>query len=183
MSVGDDKREKVVILGGGLCGISAAVHLERPWVLFEKEERLGGHARTDVTDGFHFDKTGHWLHLRDPYTKSLIAELLPDGMLHVERKARIFSHGVLTRFPFQGNLHGLPPAVIQECLLGYIAAWQKNQSGAATKAPANFEEFILDKMGAGIARHFMIPYNHKLWGVHPREITATPTSHAPTGVT
>jgi protoporphyrinogen oxidase len=172
MSVAQQPR--IVILGGGLTGISTAFHLKRPWVLFEKDDRLGGHARTDVTRGFHFDKTGHWLHLRDPYTKALIAELLPGQMVAVERKARIFSHGVLTRYPFQGNLHGLPPEVIKECLLGYVAAWSRHsgEGAPAAKPPANFEEFILDKMGAGIARHFMIPYNHKLWGVHPREITA-----------
>ena len=164
-----DAERRVVILGGGLTGISTAVHLRRPWVLFEKEERLGGHARTDVTRGFHFDKTGHWLHLRDPYTKQLIADLLPGQMVTVERKARIFSHGALTRFPFQANLFGLPAEVIKECLLGFIAAWEKR--GEATP-PANFEEFIHQKMGAGIARHFMVPYNHKLWGVHPREITS-----------
>src|SRR4051794_23503834 len=48
---------RVVILGGGLAGISAAYHLKRPWLLLEKEERLGGHARTDQTNGFFFDKT------------------------------------------------------------------------------------------------------------------------------
>ena len=164
---GDEAR--VVILGGGLTGISAAVHLKLPWVLFEKEERLGGHARTDERDGFRFDKTGHWLHLRDPYTKQLIADLLPGQMVTVERKARIFSHGALTRFPFQANLYGLPPEVIKECLLGFIDAWEKR---AQAGAPQNFEEFILQKMGAGIARHFMVPYNQKLWGVHPREITS-----------
>jgi protoporphyrinogen oxidase len=121
-----------------------------------------------VVQGFHFDKTGHWLHLRDPYTKSLIAELLPGQMVPVERKARIFSHGVLTRFPFQANLHGLPPQVISECLLGFLAAQQNSPSSA----PANFEEFCLQKFGAGISKHFMIPYNFKLWGVHPREITS-----------
>jgi protoporphyrinogen oxidase len=161
---------RVVILGGGLTGISAAYHLKRPWVIFEKEERLGGHARTDERDGFRFDKTGHWLHLRDPYMKSLIGELLPDQMVPVERRARIFSHGVLTRFPFQANLHGLPPEVISECLLGFIAAQQK--SAGPSVAPANFEEFCLQKFGAGISKHFMIPYNFKLWGVHPREITS-----------
>src|SRR5262249_45358015 len=129
------------------------------------------------TRGFHFDKTGHWLHLRDPYTKQLVAELLPDQMVGVERKARIFSHGVLTRFPFQANLHGLPPEVVKECLLGFVAAWRRHTSDdgtarAAEKPPANFEEFILEKMGEGIAKHFMIPYNYKLWGVPPREITA-----------
>src|SRR5262249_15371759 len=87
---------EVVILGGGLTGISGARHLTRRWLLIEKNDRLGGHARTDAHDGYFFDKTGHWLHLRDPYTKQLIADLLGDTMVRVERRARIFSNGVLT---------------------------------------------------------------------------------------
>lgn len=42
------------------------------WQLFEKASRPGGHARTDETRGFFFDKTGHWLHLRDPGMKRLV---------------------------------------------------------------------------------------------------------------
>ncbi len=163
--------ERVVVLGGGLTGISAAMHLRQPWVLLEKNDRLGGHARTDERDGYFFDKTGHWLHLRDPYTKQLIGDLLGDKMVRVERKARIFSNGALTRFPFQANLYGLPPEVANECLLGFIQSWHERKV-EGPKAPANFEEFILQNFGPGISRHFMIPYNHKLWGVHPREITA-----------
>ena len=160
---------RVVILGGGLTGISTAFHLRCPWLLVEKEARLGGHARTDETRGFHFDKTGHWLHLRDPYMKKLVAELLPDQMVPVARKARIFSHGVLTRYPFQGNLHGLPPPIVSECLIDFVRAHNDPRSAEPAK---NFEDFCLKKFGAGISRHFMIPYNQKLWGVHPREITA-----------
>src|SRR5262249_49788936 len=85
------------------------------------------------------------------------------------RKARIFSHGVLTRYPFQANLHGLPPAVISECLIEFMRA----RMDPASDEPAhNFEDFCLKKFGRGISNHFMIPYNHKLCGVHPREITA-----------
>jgi protoporphyrinogen oxidase len=162
----------VVILGGGLCGLSAALYLSEAdvrWTLLEKESRVGGHARTDETRGFFFDKTGHWLHLRDPGIQQLVAELLPDQMVRVERKARIFSHGALTRFPFQANLYGLPPAVVSECLLEFLAAHERS---ASASPPANFEDFCLQKFGSGISRHFMIPYNQKLWGVHPREITA-----------
>src|SRR5262249_37741151 len=147
--------------------ISAAYHLKRPWVLLEREARLGGHARTDETRGFFFDKTGHWLHLRDPYTKQLVAELLPDQMTQVARKARVFSIGVPRGYPFPANLHGPPPQVASECLLGFIEAHNR----PAQEAPRNFEEFCLQKFGPGISKHFMIPYNHKLWGVHPREIT------------
>ncbi len=158
----------VALVGGGLTGISAALHLGTrgiPWRLFEKRERLGGHARTDVRDGFHFDQTGHWLHLRDDGVKRLVNEALPGQLQPVARKSRIFSHGVLTRYPFQANLHGLPPDVIKECLLGYLAR-------PADLAPVTFEDFCLRHFGEGISRHFMIPYNARLWGVHPREITA-----------
>jgi protoporphyrinogen oxidase len=163
-----EELRKVVILGGGLTGISAAIHLRRPWVLFEREAKLGGQAVTEEREGFRFDLTGHWLHLRDPAIKQLVGEVLPVEMASVERRARIFSHGVTTLYPFQANLYGLPPEVIKECLLGVIQA--KMQSEGAP--PRNFEEYCLRHFGVGISRHFMIPYNEKLWGVHPRTITA-----------
>ena len=165
-------QKKVVILGGGLTGISAAVHLRRPWVLFEKDARLGGHARTDEREGFRFDKTGHWLHLRDPAVKQMVAEILPGQMIPVERKARILSNGVLTRYPFQANLHGLPPEVIKECLMGVIKAKSQALGAGDAAEPKNFEDYCLRHFGAGISKHFMIPYNERLWGVSPREITA-----------
>jgi protoporphyrinogen oxidase len=161
----------VIILGGGLTGISTAVHLRSPWVLFEREDRLGGHARTDEHDGWRFDKTGHWLHLRDAGVKQMVDEILPGQMTPIARRARIFSHGVLTRFPFQANLHGLPPEVVKECLMGVIEAKVRGAIDA-TDEPKNFEEYCLRHFGAGISKHFMIPYNEKLWGVPPREITA-----------
>jgi len=164
---------RVVILGGGLCGLSTALHLSNAgvsWLLLEKEDRLGGHARTDETQGFFFDKTGHWLHLRDEGMKRLVEELLPGELTRVERKARIFSHGALTRYPYQANLHGLPPQIVSECLLEFLKASERRKSSSGP--PANFADFCEQNFGSGISRHFMIPYNQKLWGVHPREITA-----------
>jgi protoporphyrinogen oxidase len=159
----------VVILGGGLTGISTALHLKRPWVLFEREPGLGGLAVTREKNGYHFDRTGHWLHLRDQGMKDLVAQVLPGQMAQVERKARIFSQGVTTLYPFQANLYGLPPEVVKECLLGVIEAKLASASGPE---PKNFEEYCLRHFGAGISKHFMIPYNERLWGVSPKEITA-----------
>jgi protoporphyrinogen oxidase len=165
--------DPVVILGGGLTGISTAVHLRAPWLLFEREDRLGGHARTDERDGYRFDKTGHWLHLRDAGVRQMVDELLPGQMVAVARRARIFSHGVLTRYPFQANLHGLPPEVIKECLLGVIEAkLAAAAAGTSGGDPDNFEDYCVRHFGGGISKHFMIPYNEKIWGVPPREITS-----------
>lgn len=39
------------------------------------------------------------------------------------------------------------------------------RGSAARKPPANFEQFIHEVWGAGVARHFALPYNRKLWAV------------------
>jgi len=167
--------EPVLILGAGLAGLSTAYHLRRPWLLVEKESRVGGLVRTELMHGgFRFDPTGHWLHLRDPGMKALVHErLLPDGLVTVARRAAVFTRGVFTRFPYQVNTHGLPADVVAENLLGFVEA-TVGEGGRALRErePANFEEFILRPLGAGFAKNFMVPYNTKLFGVPPRELSA-----------
>jgi len=158
----------VLLVGGGLTGISTALHLRRPFLLCERERELGGLARSNERDGFHFDQTGHWLHLRDPSMLELAERVMGGDLVRVQRRAQIFSHGALTRYPFQANLFGLPSEVIEECLVEFVRALLARRE----TEPRNFEEYILHHFGAGIARHFMVPYNTKLWGVHPREITS-----------
>jgi protoporphyrinogen oxidase len=167
--------EPVLILGGGLAGLSTAFHLRRPWLLVERESRVGGLVRTETMHGgFRFDPTGHWLHLRDPGIKALVHErLLKDGLVTVARRAAVFTRGVFTRFPYQVNTHGLPAEVVAENLLGFVEATM-GEGGRALRErePANFEEFILRHLGAGFAKNFMVPYNTKLFGVPPRELSA-----------
>jgi protoporphyrinogen oxidase len=159
----------IQILGAGLTGLSAAHHLGGDYELHERLGHVGGHAITLEQDGFRFDRTGHLLHLRDASIRSWIDRLLADRLVLVQRRSRVFSHGVYTRYPYQANTFGLPPQVAYECMTGYLKALAQ-QDQAAT--PKNFEEFCLKYFGEGFSRHFMIPYNSKLWGVHPRQITA-----------
>jgi protoporphyrinogen oxidase len=167
--------DPVLILGGGLAGLSTAVFLQRPWLLVEREARLGGKTRTDVLHGgFHFDATGHWLHLRDKDIRALVTETwLPEALVSISRRAAVFSRGVYTRFPYQVNTHGLPPEVVAENLLGFIDATLGEKGRALReREPGNFEEFILRHVGEGFAKNFMVPYNTKLWTVPPAELSA-----------
>ncbi len=162
----------VLVLGAGLAGISTALALGGGYRLVERESRPGGLCRTEVRDGFAFDATGHWLHLRDPDVRALAQEVLPDGWVTVQRRASIWSHGVFTRYPYQVNTHGLPPAVVAENVLGFIAA-HLGEGGRALRErlPQDFSEFVLRHLGEGIARNFMFPYNEKLWTVPASELT------------
>lgn len=163
-------RSPVVVLGAGLTGLSAAAHLEVPRRILERSPRVGGHCVTEDDEGYRFDKTGHLLHLRDPSIRKWVVSLLGDELITVQRRSRIWSHGGYTRYPFQANTYGLPPEVAKACLLGYLEARDAERDSEEME-PANFEEFILRTMGRGIAEHFMIPYNTKLWGVEPREMS------------
>lgn len=159
----------VQILGAGLTGMSAGRHLGADFQIHERLGHAGGHAITRSRDGWRFDRTGHLLHLRDAAMRSWIEQLLPGRLLQVERRSRVFSHGVYTRYPYQANTFGLPAQVAYECLAGYLSARDAQDRAGE---PATFEEFCLKYFGEGFSKHFMIPYNQKLWGVHPREITA-----------
>jgi len=157
----------IAIIGAGLAGMSASLFLKRPHKVFEKQREPGGLVRTIHQDGFAFDHAGHWFHARLDWVKELMARALGRNWVWHRRDARIWSHGVFTHYPFQINLGGLPREVVLECLMGLIEAKYTRWKGPVR----NFEDFILRSMGPGVARHFMVPYNSKLWRLHPREMT------------
>ena len=168
---------ETLILGAGLAGLSAAYHLEGGFHIIEKSDRPGGLCKSELRETtagtFTFDHTGHWLHLRDPEIRKLVDTLLPGAFVEIERKARIYSNGIFTRYPYQVNTFGLPAEVVSELLLGFQEA-HFGEAGRALRErePATFAEFILRHLGEGFAKHFMFPYNEKLYTVHPRELSA-----------
>ena len=49
---------RVAVVGGGITGVGAAYEWAKAGVsvcLYEREEKLGGHAKTVTIDGVHFD--------------------------------------------------------------------------------------------------------------------------------
>jgi UDP-galactopyranose mutase len=188
---------KCVIMGAGPTGLSAAYHLGSDTLLLERNSTVGGWCRSIKDNGFTFDHAGHIMFSNDPYVQQLYDVLLGSNQHWQDREAWVYSKNVFTRYPFQGALYGLPPAVIKECLVGAIEArfGSLNQApataanaphcaaptiddccgdgsvaiggtrGATKREPDNFEEFIYQVWGRGIARHFGIPYNKKLWTV------------------
>lgn len=162
----------IVIIGAGLAGLSTAYHLKGvPHRIFEKEREVGGLCRSYQKNGFTFDFTGHLLHFRQPAIRALVESLLPDQLERHSRRSYIFSHQRYTEYPFQVNTHGLPPEVVRECLLGFITTLMKPCTKKSREG-ASFKEWIVDSLGEGIARHFMVPFNEKLWQVPLEELTS-----------
>ena len=170
------KAEATVILGAGLAGLSAAYQMRkrgRPYLCFERQDRPGGLVRSERVSGYTFDYTGHLLHLAQERSRALVLkELGLQGKLRtVRRRSFVYSHGVYTRYPFQSNTHGLPLDVVSGCVRGFVEARLRESARRRPAAPGTFEDWIVRSFGEGIARHFMRPYNTKLWGVPPAGMT------------
>jgi protoporphyrinogen oxidase len=163
------KNNRIIIVGGGLAGVSAGYHLaEYDPLVFEKEAAIGGLCRSFTQDGFTFDCTGHLIHLKNPYTKELVSTILPGAFNAHERRAAIYSKSTTTPYPFQANTYGLPPEVVKECVIGFVESMKANTNGG----PKNFHDWVLQTFGTGIAKHFMLPYNEKFWKQDLRTITS-----------
>ncbi len=161
---------KTLILGGGLTGLSTAYHLEKlgqtDYLILEKEHKPGGLCRSIYKNGFTFDYSGHLLHLHTAQGKKIVRELLGANIHRLTRRAFIDIGNVRVPFPFQAHLYALPPDVRQACVDGLLATRQVLKT-----PPKNFEQWCLRTLGQGIYDVFMRPYNTKLWGRAPRELT------------
>lgn len=156
-----------LIVGAGLAGLSAAYHLKgRNHIIVESDAEVGGLCKTYQVDGFHFDCTGHLIHFRTPEGKQLLMELVGDRVARHERKAAIFLEDRYTPYPFQANTYGLPPEVVKECLLGFVQTMLQKRK----RKIGNFQDWIHETFGDGIAKYFMFPYNEKIWQHDLRDI-------------
>lgn len=152
--------QRVVIIGAGLTGLSAAYHVQvagsSSYDLYEQHETVGGLTRSVQENGFTFDYTGHFLHSNNAYFSEFLTALFHGTDLEaITRRAFIFSHGTYTSYPFQTNLSGLPLDVICECIEGFTRKSTK-------AAPKNFREWLLKGFGKGMCKHFFFPYNKKI---------------------
>jgi protoporphyrinogen oxidase len=161
----------LVIIGAGVAGLSAAYHLEQQgftnYQIFEKDSTVGGMCKSFLIDDFTFDYASHILYTVDSYAEKLIKETLLKSRYKSQlRKAFVYYRNVYTEFPFQGHLYGQEPDIIKECLLGLFKVRCEK---ALTHA--NFEEWINSTFGSGIANHFMLPYNRKLWAINLQKMS------------
>ncbi|OGR67259.1 MAG: hypothetical protein A2081_01300 [Elusimicrobia bacterium GWC2_61_19] len=154
----------VLVIGGGLAGLSAAKALEgkKDYIIAERENRPGGLAATVTKGGFHFDYSGHLLHLRWPKTSKFILDALAGNCGRLKRDARIYAHKSWTPYPFQANLSGMPPKVKADCVSGFLKAYNTGRTGPGDGTEV-FSRWTRRVLGDGISRHFMLPYNAKLW--------------------
>ena len=158
---------RIVIIGAGPTGLGAAYRLRElghtNWALYEQADHLGGLSASFTDEqGFTWDIGGHVMFSHQPYFNQLADRLLASQCVSHQREAWIRMLNTWVPYPFQNNLRHLPPEVVLQCLKGLMNAQRD------AKPAGNFEEWIQRTFGEGIATHFMLPYNFKVWATPAR---------------
>ena len=148
----------ILIIGAGPCGLGAAKSLvengRTDWELLESQDAPGGLAASFTDDkGFTWDIGGHVQFSHYDYFDQAMVEFLSEGgWLHHERESWVWIKGRFVPYPFQNNIHRLPPEDLEKCLKGLKDASQNPKA-----KPGNFLEWIRATFGAGLAEIFLEP--------------------------
>jgi UDP-galactopyranose mutase len=154
---------RIVVIGAGPTGLGAAHRLRElgvdDYIVLEANAEVGGLARSFQDDaGFTYDVGGHVFFSHYDYYDRVIDNALAGGYSELDRQAWVWMEDRFVRYPFQNSIGDLRPATMRDCLMGVIEAERRTPP-----PPRSFADWMLQVFGTGITKHFMRPYNLKVW--------------------
>ncbi|CAG0970823.1 hypothetical protein PHYC_01238 [Phycisphaerales bacterium] len=166
---------RIVIIGAGPTGLGAGYRLlelgHTNFTLYDRHNYVGGlaHSFTDPA-GFTWDIGGHVMFSHYTYYDHCFERLMGSEFTLNNRESWVRMFDRWVPYPFQNNVRYLPPDACFECLSGLIKAQSGKGKIPSAAAATNFGEFIDAVFGEGIAKHFMRPYNFKVWAFPPERM-------------
>jgi len=196
-------KKKVVIIGAGPAGITAANELLRECgeydvTILEESGTVGGISRTVRHGSSRIDIGGHRFFSKDERVMAWWKNVLPEqgafskDDLLLNRPARIAEGGPdpeqtdevflirrrVSRIYYGGHFYDYPISLKLETFLnmGFLTSMKAGFSYLGSclhKLPeTSLENFYINRFGRVLYSMFFEGYTEKLWGRHPREISA-----------
>jgi len=160
-----------IVIGAGISGLSFGYFSKKPFIIFEKENNVGGLCKSIKDNGFTFDYSGHFIHIKDKKIKSLIEKVIGKKLLTIKRNSVILFDNKMIPFPFQANLFYLTEKQKIKCINGI-----KSRKNIKIYDDMPFINWAKAMFGNGITEYFMQPYNQKLWNYDLKKLTAAWTA-------
>lgn len=158
-----------VIVGAGVAGLTAGYLLSRAGhkvIVVEKEDRVGGLARSFYYDDFIFDIGPHRFHTDDREVSAFIDEILGERKIVLPRCSGVWMFGNYHDWPINWKvLFKLPASVILRTMPDLLA--RKSRAGSS------FEDYIMSRYGKTLYDVFFKPYTEKFLKLPPHRVHAT----------
>ena len=165
--------EKVVIIGAGPAGLTAAHQLSKAGlssVVLEKDPVVGGLSRTVDYKGYLFDIGGHRFFTKVKRVDEMWREVLGEtDFLRRSRLSRIYYNKKFFYYPLRATnaLFGLGLWNTFLILLSYCRAQLFPE-----KPEESFEDWVSNRFGKRLYSIFFKTYTEKVWGMSCNEISA-----------
>lgn len=165
---------KVIVLGAGLSGLSAADLLSEKGIeviVIERENHPGGLAATFRRNGFHYDCGPHRFHTRKPELLEYVSKLLPGELIELERLSRIRLLDRYFHYPLSlGDvLKQMPLHKGAGMMASYVG--ERFRNIIAPRDEYNFKSWVIKRFGKKLYNLYFGPYTEKLWGCPSTELS------------
>jgi protoporphyrinogen oxidase len=172
MPLAAPEQRKVVVIGAGPAGLTAAYELSKhgvPAVVLEADNTVGGISRTVKYKGYLFDIGGHRFFTKWDEVNQVWNEILGDKFLARPRLSRIFYRKKFFYYPLRARnaLFGLGPIETIRIVISYLRSrlvYYHNEQ--------NLEQWVSNRFGRRLYEIFFKTYTEKVWGVPCTQIRA-----------
>ena len=174
------QKPKVVILGAGPAGISAAWRLTKlgyPVTVLERDGAVGGMGRTIRLGDYSVDFGPHTFHIRETAeSKEILKTITPffgDNPLTLVRGTRVLLRGKEYVYPLEilQVLFGVNPLLSALILFDYSVATVKSFFAPA-KREDSFEEWGIRNLGRTLYDLCFGIYSARVWGLPTSQISS-----------
>ncbi|MCD6386511.1 NAD(P)-binding protein [Candidatus Sumerlaeota bacterium] len=171
------QRKRIALLGAGIAGLATAYRVaqsnnEHEIIIFEKESRPGGLARSVTIAGIPSDYGPHRINTELGEIKTFLREFLGSGMFTVKRRSQMFLNGRFIEYPikfFDAIRHlGLYKTV----QYGFSAIVSSMFKDSRVKEHDTFETVMKKALGSALYNDIIRPYSEKTWKTPPENIDA-----------
>ena len=165
----------VVVLGAGLAGLATAYELARAGhrvTVLEKEDWIGGMARSWKTGAYWLDHGPHRFHSRDQGLIDHLYEILDQDVVIRNRMSRIYMQGKFFDYPLkaQNIVKNMPKLLLMRAMWDYV--WIRLVQVVKPIPDDNFENWTKKRFGKTLYEMFFGTYTSKAWKMPCTEISA-----------
>ena len=155
-----------VVVGAGVAGLTIARQLSAAGhavTVVERDEVVGGLARSWHYGGFHFDVGPHRFHTDSPRVSSFIREVLGDEVIEIPRRSGVRMFGGFHEWP-------LRPSILFAMPFSYMIRGAFDLFRRERLEGESFEADIVNKYGRTLYAIFFEPYTKKFNFASPRDL-------------